>query len=518
MPETPPTATTLRGPAGGLPAGRAGSAPLLALVSLFSPLVRHPTVTLCLFVGGALLADVHRTLDPLALIATLFALGAGATWLLSRGDRWVVRGFALTYGACVLAAGLAQAYSQWAFGTPMSTSDADAFYSAILRDPPYYRLGERFPVNAPYAVLAWQYFYKLCLACGLSFGPWIGVLMNAFMVGLVGALTVRIARELLDHDAQPGASASYATHVHAVSLEVRLRRTGTLCATCGMFWLFGALFLRDAFTLLVNAVVLWTLVRMVQQMSTVRLLQALVVVGAGAWIVLGLRPASAPLFALFALLAVVTWFWYCRPGLGRLLAVGILAGGLVLLYARLHTAVHSVTGTVAAVAETYQRVGTGASGQGSLGMTLIVHQPLPVRLVLGSMSLVVNPMPLWAGLRSGMVDYIYLKAWHGVYLVAIVPLVIAGIREAVRAAHRRDRQAAPPLFLALYVLGSLGAVAVTSLETRHLGQFLPAVILLAALPDLEDPARRRELRLTRAVWFGLVVLAHAGWAVLKFAW
>ncbi len=518
MSEAPATAATLGGPAGGATGGRAVPTPLLALVSLFSPLVRYPTVALCLLAGSALLADLHRTLDPLALVAVLLALGTGATWYLSRGDRWVVRGFALTYAVCVLMAGLCQAYSQWAFGTPLSTSDADAFYHAILRQPPYYRLGERFPVNAPYAVLVWQSFYRICLACGLNFGPWIGVLLNAFTVGCVGALTVRMARELVEHGIAPNPPDGHSGRAQAASIDARLRRAGTLCAACGMFWLFGALFLRDAFTLLVNTVVLWTLVRAVQKMSAIRLLVALVTVAVGAWVVLGLRPASAPLFALFALLALVTWFWYCRPGLGRLLAVGILAVGLVLLYAHLLAGVQSVTGTVAAVAETYERVGTGATTEGSLGMALIVQQPLPVRLLLGSFSLIVNPIPLWAGLRPGMVDYIYLKAWHGIYLVAIVPLAITGIREVLRAARRHEPHAAAPLFLTLYALGALGAVAATSLETRHLGQFLPAMILLAVLPDLEDPARRGELRLTGGVWFGLVAVAHVGWAVLKFMW
>ncbi len=476
-------------------------AAVVALDVLARGLERHWVPVATFTTGGLLLTQVHGTSGPFELALLLLLLGLAVTWVVGRRSRPAARAFALTYGACVLAAGLSQTYSQWAFGMPMSTPDTGAFFGAILRDPPFYRIGERFPVNAPYAVIVWQQVYTTALHLGFSFGVWIGVLFNALLVGLTGGIMVLAAGELVDSD------------------PVRLRRVGTLAAWCGMFWLFGALFLRDAFTLLVNTVVLWMLIRVVHRPRAERLLAAGAAVLAGAWCMLGLRPASAPLFAAFAVLAAVTWLWLRRPGLGRLLAVVVVLMGAVLLYARVQQALETVSGSVAAVSETYRRVGTGAASEGSLGMALIVGQPLPVRLALGSVFVLISPVPLWATLSTHAVDYLHLKTAHGIYMVVIMPLVILGgwtTLRALRGPRRAARAAA--LFVLLYALAALLAVAATSLETRHFGQFLPAVILLAGLPDLRDPAARGRLRLARAHWLALVVLIHLAWSVLKFAW
>jgi hypothetical protein len=100
-------------------------------------------------------------------------------------------------------------------------------------------------------------------------------------------------------------------------------------------------------------------------------------------------------------------------------------------------------------------------------------------------------------------------------MVVIMPLVLVGAGLVVRAARARERGAAAALFVLFYVLLTLLAVAATSLDTRHYGQFLPAVLILAALPGPWPGAQWGELRLTRALWLALVVAIHVAWAALK---
>jgi hypothetical protein len=62
---------------------------------------------------------------------------------------------------------------------------------------------------------------------------------------------------------------------------------------------------------------------------------------------------------------------------------------------------------------------------------------------------------------------------------------------------------------------SLLAVVAGSGEQRHLGQFMPAFMILAARPDTRQARERRRVRWIAAPWYAAVVLAHAAWAVMK---
>ena len=71
------------------------------------------------------------------------------------------------------------------------------------------------------------------------------------------------------------------------------------------------------------------------------------------------------------------------------------------------------------------------------------------------------------------------------------------------------------LFVAVFWLVSLLAVVASSGEQRHLGQFMPAFMILAALPDTRQARERRRVRWIAAPWYAAVVGAHAAWAVMK---
>ena len=59
------------------------------------------------------------------------------------------------------------------------------------------------------------------------------------------------------------------------------------------------------------------------------------------------------------------------------------------------------------------------------------------------------------------------------------------------------------------------AIAGTSLETRHFGNFLVPVFVLALLPDLRIRIERRHYRQLLILMLGGVAVVHAAWVVLK---
>jgi len=70
--------------------------------------------------------------------------------------------------------------------------------------------------------------------------------------------------------------------------------------------------------------------------------------------------------------------------------------------------------------------------------------------------------------------------------------------------------------LASYSLVGLLVTAAITLEGRHFGQFLPAFLLLAVLPDMRNPDDRRRVRQMAFLWGGIVVAVHLAWAALSY--
>ena len=71
----------------------------------------------------------------------------------------------------------------------------------------------------------------------------------------------------------------------------------------------------------------------------------------------------------------------------------------------------------------------------------------------------------------------------------------------------------PMLFLAVYMLMNVLAVVATSMEHRHLAQFMPAMMILAAVPDTREKEERRRVRGVMLGWFSLVILIHLVWVI-----
>jgi len=151
----------------------------------------------------------------------------------------------------------------------------------------------------------------------------------------------------------------------------------------------------------------------------------------------------------------------------------------------------------------------------SLGMNFVVNQPLPIRLVMGAGALMINPIPLWSNFNIRSADYLWIKGYNGIYQVVVLPLVLVGFIAVFRLFRIDRKRRIPFLFLVMYLLMNLGAVVATSLEQRHFAPFIPAIMILAALPDTRGMKVKKELRMITMWWFTVVVLVHLAWLIIK---
>jgi hypothetical protein len=464
---------------------------------VFTSLVFVLRVTVVLVVIGSLMQGyANSTIAALPVGLLFLVFGCLVMGVVFPGKPSEMRAFMLTYAIYVLAGGLAQCYSLLVFHEPQNFSDAVYFLGQVSPMPPFKSLAEM-QTEGSLAVATWQQVYAVTWWLGFKFGPYTGVILNALIMGLAGGLTVGTARALFGDDSW------------------RLRRVGTLFAFCGLFILFGALLLRDSFVIFFNALWLWGAVRWLVRPSGRTLALAAILTTVSVYTMLLLREEAVVLIGLYAFLAALSWYCIRKLNASRMVVVVLVLCALPIAGSYLGVYTQQLQNTQTSGQEYYTLLSAADSKQDSLGMRLVVDQPLPIRMIVGTGALFVNPMPLWVNFKVGAQEYHLIKGYHGIFQVLVIPLGVAGIFVIVRLLRKKGRKAIPLLFLAVYALVNLVGVVASSGEQRHLGQFMEALLMLAALPDTRDKWERRRLRIIASLWFGVVILLHVLWAGMK---
>ena len=151
------------------------------------------------------------------------------------------------------------------------------------------------------------------------------------------------------------------------------------------------------------------------------------------------------------------------------------------------------------------------AGTGSLGYSLIVNQNIIVRLVLGSIYLFIFPIPFWNGFQIESA-YQLFKTCNVIYIYFILPLFFLGIYLIIKDKSYRTVH---NLFFLISFIGFTLSVAVTSLENRHWGAFIPILLLICIIPDLN--IRYNIIKYKR--YFAIIMLSiisiHMLWLGLK---
>jgi hypothetical protein len=127
----------------------------------------------------------------------------------------------------------------------------------------------------------------------------------------------------------------------------------------------------------------------------------------------------------------------------------------------------------------------------------------------------ISPIPLWAHFNLSSFDYHWIKGYNGIYQVIVLPLFFAGLLKIFQSYLSDWKRSLPMMFLLIYLLLNSVGVLATSLEQRHIGQFLSAFVIIAALPNTTEEVTEITVRRIKIFWFFGVFLLHLAWVILK---
>lgn len=458
----------------------------------------NAVASFALLVGLLMQVGAYSSFGPVVGAMVLYSIGAGLAGAGgSKAEEF--RNYFLTISTCTFVAGVAFLYEDAHYFRPIHFIDSLKFLQAI---DGYGGMGLNemmVLINAPLAIRVWHDIRSFLSGVGVDVGSWVFVQTNTVLVGLAAVCTTRAAREIVGNDTR------------------KLIRLGIMLAFSGAAFLFGALLLRDSFALLINAFWFWHAIKAVKRPSVVNLIISATTTVFCAWAMFYIREKATYFIFFGGILAVGAW--YLSSGFSPVKVVGaILSLGVsVIVFDMVSDRAVEALEVAEAKSESYSDLSKHRIGSGeSLGYSLVVSQPLPIRLVAGTVYMFVHPIPLWRFLEVGRQEmYLLLKGYHGLYMVWLTPALAFGGLLAVRSVRIRSTNRAPLIFLLAYCAASVASVAVTSLEVRHFGQFLPVLLLLALLSRTDGAANREAFDRVRILWYGLVASIHLVWFILK---
>ena len=174
-------------------------------------------------------------------------------------------------------------------------------------------------------------------------------------------------------------------------------------------------------------------------------INAAALTGVSAYAMVYLRLGTVLLFGLYGLLAFLFWYFLKQLNAVRIvsaifvLCVLLVGSGFLVGYTDMALEAQSK----GIMGYTEQAANTRSTG--SLGIRLVVNQPLPIRLVLGSGALM-NLIPLWTNFKIGLLDYHWIKGYNGIYQVVVLPFFFAGFLAVFRLSRRVRKEKIPLLF------------------------------------------------------------------------
>jgi hypothetical protein len=447
-----------------------------------------------LLLGGLISLIAYLSLAPLLLAFIFYSMGIAVLLWPGMGGTHERRIFSRVFAVGFLMSGVAAVYANYWNDPSQLASDADSFFRLASGQAAGIALDDlRVMFEGALAILLWGEVYDLFASLGFPRERYVGILFNITMVAATGAVAIKIARQVYGED------------------PYRVRRLTILFSACGLFWMFASIHIRDAVVLLGVTALVYVWLRFLTKPGFGARLLLLIATSLVASFALGFLRAEFVFVPIAMGAAGVAALMVGRQSGGRLrgyilLLIG-LAGvaGLLVVYgeAILRSMIFGQEGYGGLAAETH--------GDDSLGMALIVNQPLPVRLVVGSLAVFLYPIPFWRGFQLESAYHLF-KSFNVLFFYFLIPLLGLAVREIWRNGEHRT---SPHLFMLFTTVGFTLAIAATSVESRHLGAFLVPMFILALLPDLRSRTGRHNYQQLLMATLTAVAVIHGLWVMVK---
>lgn len=455
---------------------------------------------LCLVSGTAgclLLSVANHTLLPFCLWLFLVLISEGIFCLFAGQRLYEKKAFRLAFNFCVFVAGALQVYCLSHFQSLQMCPDAVRLSEVVSKasDMTIVAVIRKWQ-NGCIPTTAWGAVAIVVKNAGGTVGPWIGVIINSFVVGLSAFLAIALGRNIWGED------------------SFRLRILTYVFVFAGLNARFGSVLTMDAFSLLSYTLLIYAIVNLLGNRSFGSLslwLSVAILDMASAWYI------NLEMFfiELAMLLMGIVFFVLQKPTRRKIWTVFAITCCLLIcsstiLFGKVMTLIEIMNNFSHRILLSENNPALGGS------MAKLFSAPIYIRAVVGVAALLASPLLVVSMFQHSHDPYHIFYAWHGISAFFIFPAFLVGAFMCIRDVVSRNQKSLVLLFLIASSVVHLELIAVTSIEVRHLGAFLPAVFVIALVPDWRDIKWQIKYRnvffavavvelMAFFVWFGLVL-------------
>jgi len=441
-----------------------------------------------LFLGIIIHLIAEGTFMPILVALIYYVTGYFILLALMSGGVWEYRIFSRVFLSGFVAASIASLYRNYAGD---NQGDALHFYENSLLD-----VSEIEKLTSEHALPMFFFWkvYNIANYIGISQEQYVGVFLNVLLVAFSSVVAIKSARLIYGNDIY------------------RFKQLILLISACGMFWLFAGIMIRDSFLLVLVGFLTYVWIYFLKNPRF----------GFSLFLLIGSSWIGIILFKITRLEYQFIPFAMALSGCAALVIGNNKRNNTstinLLLFLGLITTVSSlavfgdyILGMIEHTQGGYYNVTLNEKSQNSLGWSLIVNQSVPVRGVLGSIYLFISPIPFWVGFQLETVYHLF-KSFNVIYLYFVVPLIILSLRTLWK---KRFYKNPILLFLLFFIIGITLTIALTSLETRHIGNFYIPFLLLSLLPNLQEMVVFKKYKSLLIMYLFGVSLIHLIWIGLK---
>lgn len=453
------------------------------------------TWNMAFFSSGACINSYsYASFAPVLAALVFFSIAYLLLLLTPLGGKAERRMFIRVFSVGFLMSGVAAVYANQ-FGDPVQLmSDARGFFVMATTGATDLTLNEiRRAHSGSLAIYFWRAVYNAFSAIGFSKMPYIGILFNVTVVSFSGVFGIKLVRLLVGND------------------PYRFRNMTLFVSSCGLFWLFAGVHVRDALALLVVTTMTYAWAMYLTKPGLNLRLVYVICVNLAIYPLLQFVRTDFAILPVF--MGAIASASLAFMGVGhqkqvvRFIVLPVAIATLVLFM----TEVGSQQATRYEIAKEIYSSTSGANSTGSsLASSLILNQPTIVRSVIGTIYLFTFPIPFWFGVLSDTV-YQLFKSANVIFFYFLLPVLFVAFGELKR---NKETRAPVTVFMFLLPLFASMAVAATSLETRHFGAFLMPVFAFACLPDFRKNKVWRQYKMGATVVFSGVAVVHLAWLAL----
>ena len=452
-------------------------------------------VNIILFLVGSFLLLISEASPSLLIAASFFfCVGWFTLWIPKLGGKWERFIYTRVFLVGFLSAGISAAYRIF-FGDVQG--DASVFFELASSGASGLSITQIASISeGSLAVVIWRNLFDLMAIFGFPRDQYIGVLSNVLFVAISAVVAIKIVKLIYGFDI------------------LRFKILTLMYATCGLFYVFSGIFIRDSLVLLSVTLLVYVWVYFLKTPDfgiRFTLLLISTVLSTSIFGFLRSEFVFVPSALLIPAIAAISFEQKLEYRKSE--SYLLLFFGIVLISVCYVIFGEGIQLALSRGSLNYLDQSLTESNASSLGTSLILNQPFPIKVVLGSLYLYIMPIPIWVGFQLDS-SYHLFKSLNLIFVIFLSPLFLLALHHLWTNKLSRS---SPILFMLFISISFTLVVAATSLESRHLGAFYVPIFIFALLPNMQNSIIRSNYLQVLYSVIVLFIVIHFAWLFLKLS-